>query len=371
MPTKTSNHQPENIISNAVIRYQAKRKLEGVTSITNTTSYVNRLYEPISKVHKNTTIPFAWITQFSSEYQTHLECISDYLLDKVSWWEETKTGVMFCDVDNCRNEENTLQLHHFRSSTLKNEMDMLQQCWDKCTTVYRSSIPAKSTKHFDENGTKINTRLTTLKYFNNDMVTSDSPLKSRSSDTSVTAHEITAQSNDSRTLNTFLLNHSAPTPTDIITTTATPIFCDSVNMRIFTNESSLSVSQLSTIPLDDSKSYKNLLTPVADKKKNINNSASTPVINNDMDIRTYYPTSSTPINATEDNTKDVIDQNNNIIDFKLKPRHPIEETFPETLSASSKMLLSLKIDNQVVETYDKLRKQMKQKNTSTTMTTKP
>ena len=132
-------------------------------------------------------------------------------------------------------------------------------------------------------------------------------------------------------------------------------------MRIFTNESSLSVSQLSTIPLDDSKSYKNLLTPVADKKKNIDNTASTPVINNDIDIRTYYPTSSTPINATEGNTKDVIDQNNNIIDFKLKPRHPIEGTFPEPLSASSKMLLSLKIGNQIVKTYEKLRKQMKQK----------
>ena len=86
------------------------------------------------------------------------------------------------------------------------------------------------------------------------MVTSYSPLKSRSSDTSVTAHEVTAQSNDSRTLNTSLLNHSAPTSTCITTTSAIPIFCDNVNMRIFTNESSLSVSQLLTIPLDDSKS---------------------------------------------------------------------------------------------------------------------
>ena len=172
---------------------------------------------------------------------------------------------MFYDVDNCRNEESTLKLHHFRSSTLKNEMDMLQECWDKCTTLYRSSIPARSLKYFDENGKKINTKLSTLKYFNNDMVTSNSPLKSMSSDISATAHEITAQSNKSRTLNTSLLNHSAPTPTRITTTTATPIFRDNINMKIFANESSLSVFQLSTIPLDGSKSYKNLLTPVADK----------------------------------------------------------------------------------------------------------
>ena len=201
---------------------------------------------------------------------------------------------MFYDVDNCRNEKSTLQLHHFRSSTLKNEMEMLRQCWDKCTTIYRSSIPAKSIKHFDENGTKLNTRLTTSKYFNNDIVTSDSPLKSRSSDALVTAHEITAQSNDSKTLNNSLLHHSAPTPAGITTTTTTPIFCDNVN--IFTNESSLSVFQLCTIPLNDSKSYKNLLTPVTDKKKNINN---------DMDIRTcsYYPASSTPIITTEGRNK--------------------------------------------------------------------
>ena len=118
---------------------------------------------------------------------------------------------------------------------------MLRQCWDKCTTVYRSSIPVKSIKHFDENGTKINTRLTTFKYFNKDMVTSDSPLKSRSSDTSVTAHEITVQSNENRTLNTSLLNHSAPAPTGITTTTAAPIFCSKVNMMTFTDESSLSL----------------------------------------------------------------------------------------------------------------------------------
>ena len=66
---ETSNHQPETLISNAAIRYQAKRKLEGVASITKTASYVRRLYEPIPNVHKNTTIPFAWITQFSFEYQ--------------------------------------------------------------------------------------------------------------------------------------------------------------------------------------------------------------------------------------------------------------------------------------------------------------
>ena len=79
---------------------------------------------------------------------------------------------MFYHVDNVRYQENTLRLHNFQSSTLKNEIGMLQECPDKCTTVYVSSIPTKSIKHFDKNGTKINTRLITTKYFN-DVVTSD------------------------------------------------------------------------------------------------------------------------------------------------------------------------------------------------------
>ena len=73
---------------------------------------------------------------------------------------------MFYHVDNVRYQESTLQLHNFQSSTLKNEIDMLQECPDKCTTVYISSIPTISIKHIDKNGTKINTRLTTMKYFN-------------------------------------------------------------------------------------------------------------------------------------------------------------------------------------------------------------
>ena len=56
-----------------------------------------------------------------------------------------------------------------------------------------------------------------------------------------------------------------------------------------------------------------------------------------MDIRTclYYPAYSTPIVTMKHNRKSVINQNNSIIDFKLKSHHPIKETFPEALTASS------------------------------------
>ena len=74
--------------------------------------------------------------------------------------------------------------------------------------------------------------------------------------------------------------------------------------------------------------------------------------------------SSTPINATEGNNKYLVNQNNKGIDFKLKFLHPFEETYPQILSASSKILLSLKTDDQIFKTYGKLRKKKKKKNTS-------
>ena len=72
---KTSNHQPENTISNAVIRYQAKRKLEGVASFTNTASYVNRPYEPISNSEIEHLPSEIWPPNVElSFYQVHCSC---------------------------------------------------------------------------------------------------------------------------------------------------------------------------------------------------------------------------------------------------------------------------------------------------------
>ena len=99
------------------------------------TDFMNRFQMYI----KTQQFPLHGLLSFLLSIKTHIECLSGYLFYKVCWWEEIKTGVMFYDVDNCRNEESTLQLHHFRSSTLKNEIDMLWQCWDKCNTVFHSS----------------------------------------------------------------------------------------------------------------------------------------------------------------------------------------------------------------------------------------
>ena len=48
----TSNHHPYNIISNVIIRYQAKEKLE-VNKINKEVSVITELHQPIKKLQKN------------------------------------------------------------------------------------------------------------------------------------------------------------------------------------------------------------------------------------------------------------------------------------------------------------------------------
>ena len=66
-----------------------------------------------------------WIENYYNEHQAHLESISDYLLDKKPWWQETDIVVMYFEVENelgVELRQSCVNLHHFRSSTLKKEM---------------------------------------------------------------------------------------------------------------------------------------------------------------------------------------------------------------------------------------------------------
>ena len=53
-----------------------------------------------------------------------LKRIADYLLNEKKWWEENINGVVFYDIDNNDHEK---IIHHFRSSTLKEESKYLDK----------------------------------------------------------------------------------------------------------------------------------------------------------------------------------------------------------------------------------------------------
>ena len=139
---QTSNHHPNNIL----IRHQAKNKIDNFTSVERKTSYIHDIYDGIKKTQKNSLIPFKLIEDYPYEYQSHLEGISDYLLDQIKWWEETDRGVMFYDTENNQtNEVNKLKMHHFRSYSLKEEWERARKLWEKCISR-KDLIPPKKMK---------------------------------------------------------------------------------------------------------------------------------------------------------------------------------------------------------------------------------
>ena len=162
---QASNHHPNNIISNILICHQAKNKTDNFTSVDRKTSYIHDIYDSIKNTQKNSLIPFKLIEDYTYEYQSHLEGISDYFLDQIKWWEETDDGVMFCDIENNKKiEGSTLKMHHFRSYSIKEEWERTNKLWEKCISS-KDLIPAKEVKYFDENGTTVIVKLSTLNHF--------------------------------------------------------------------------------------------------------------------------------------------------------------------------------------------------------------
>ena len=117
----TSNYHPENLVTNAIVRAQARKSFSPSGKLLRKESYIHNYYKPLQKTQKNTLISFQWIRTFPHQYQHFLERLSDFLLDGENWWSETNEGVDFADVTPVQSSKtNTLvQQFHFRSNTVK------------------------------------------------------------------------------------------------------------------------------------------------------------------------------------------------------------------------------------------------------------
>ena len=130
----TSSYRPAHIISNIFIRLQAEEKLgRSGNCVEKQQSHVSRLAHSLPP-QKNTKIPKTLIKKYSSSWQAHLERISDFLLPGEGvWWSQDDDFVEFFDAcGEAEFRDEGPPLHHFRSSTLKNEDQYLKRCWQQC-----------------------------------------------------------------------------------------------------------------------------------------------------------------------------------------------------------------------------------------------
>lgn len=166
----TSNHHPNNILINALIRLECRDLLNNYP-LSKQESKITNLYVEIKNNLKNTFFTVKWIQKYKRQHECFLKSVADYLLDSGIWWNENKDGVEF--FDNGPVPENTsMTLTHFCSTTIKQQLSHISNCWERALLDKNNIIPAHSIEMKQSNQRTI---LTTLKYFsNNDPPTENS-----------------------------------------------------------------------------------------------------------------------------------------------------------------------------------------------------
>ena len=79
------------------------------------------------------------MVKYFRDFQTLLQKISDYLPDKIKWWDEEEFGIRFLNIRKCSSSK---KVNHFRSSSIKAEKELVKDCWQKCLDNRDKSIPA-------------------------------------------------------------------------------------------------------------------------------------------------------------------------------------------------------------------------------------
>ena len=150
--TNTSNHHPDNVILNAIIRTQIKSQAEKELP-RSTTKHAS------PPPRKNTVFTFHFIEKNKWIYQSHLEKIADFLVEGTNWIE-TENGIEFYDYHFHNLPKKP---HHFRSYSISEEINYVNNCWKKCLEKANETIPAISIKVEENNCTKV-IQLNTLQY---------------------------------------------------------------------------------------------------------------------------------------------------------------------------------------------------------------
>ena len=159
-----SNHHPDNVITNAIMRVQARKRIDANSKEkSKQESYIHKLFHPIKMSFTNTVISFEWIETYCNQYQRLLEQIADYLVVKNAWWKEEIYGVEFLDNNS---DAYPKKMHHFRSSCIQMETEFLKSCWKECLTNKNKLIPAYKIKILDcKTNESEDVILTTLHFF--------------------------------------------------------------------------------------------------------------------------------------------------------------------------------------------------------------
>ena len=131
----TSNNRPGHLIGNLIVRLAVEsrciEKYEFKSNEDSFTTELRNLGTNLYAEERNSLFTYKFIQENSSDWQAHLERISDFLIFENKWWKKTDFGIEFFDYSGEPEDKNLHpKIHHFRSSNISSICDELKQHWD-------------------------------------------------------------------------------------------------------------------------------------------------------------------------------------------------------------------------------------------------
>ena len=150
-----TNHHPDNVIPQIMLRLQAKQEQhEFLASVNKGDSQVSHVARDMPHL-SGTRVKSSFIKQREDCWQVHLQRISPFLVAGVDvWWSYTSNGFLFHDGDtDPSNPSNAFSLMHYRSHSIMDVENRRDTCWEQIVDD-KIAIPAHSIKLFDSDGNK-------------------------------------------------------------------------------------------------------------------------------------------------------------------------------------------------------------------------
>lgn len=151
----TTNRQSKYIVDNAVLRYNFQTlKNDPTETISKQNSTISKQAK-LLPARKPTTLTMQLIQRYPSLVQSHFQRIADYIiLGEDVWWCVDSQKMVFHDGPG--DEDNRSlgpHLRHFRSASLKQERQRIQEIWERCVEVYAKGqllLPLKGLKTYKD-----------------------------------------------------------------------------------------------------------------------------------------------------------------------------------------------------------------------------
>ena len=148
--TKTWSKRIEDLSKNAILHLQGEKSNPGSQYILKDEREISKMAKSLPKL-ENTILLKSDLEKYAGHWAAHLKLIADFLKPGEGvWWKQTEDCIEFFDgPDEPSFRQEGPQLHHFRSTSITKEQELLDVCWNQFS---EDKVKVPATKLRDGSG---------------------------------------------------------------------------------------------------------------------------------------------------------------------------------------------------------------------------